>query len=156
MKQPKIFYLLQKAHSALFRASDKILKQQIGLTASQQAVLFILTKGDGQPISAIAEQLKMGKSSLTGLVDRMEARQLVTRQKSASDARSVEVFITPTGTALVEASLSGTKRVNAALLEPFSSDERATIERFLKHVAEQADSIVQTHAKHEIPERNDL
>ena len=63
MQQPRIFYLLQKAHSALFRAADHALKQRLGLTASQQAVLFILTKDDGKPISAIAEELKMGKSS---------------------------------------------------------------------------------------------
>ena len=154
MSQPRIFYLLQKAHSALFRASDRALKQQVGLTASQQAVLFILSKADGQPISAIAAQLKMGKSSLTGLIDRMELRGLVRRHQSVADGRSIEIFITGSGRELVEATLSGTRRINAALLEPFSTNERATIERFLKHVSDQADPIVQTHARHEMLERN--
>jgi len=142
MGQPRVFHLLQKAHTALFRAADRALKTHIGLTTSQQAVLFSLVKNDGAPISQIADQLHMGYSSLTGLVDRMEAKRLLRRQASATDARSVHVFIEDQGRAIVHSALPFTKSVNAALLEPFTSEEQAIIERFLNHVAENAANLV--------------
>ncbi|MEM9285288.1 MAG: MarR family winged helix-turn-helix transcriptional regulator [Pseudomonadota bacterium] len=142
MRQPRVFHLLQKAHTALFRAADHALKTHIGLTTSQQAVLFSLTKKDGAPISQIADQLHMGYSSLTGLVDRMEAKGLLRRQQSESDARSVHVFIEDKGRAIVTSTKPFTKGLNAALLEPFSSEEQAVIEKFLHHVAANAADVV--------------
>lgn len=153
MKQPRIFHLIQQAHSALFRAADYALKKSMGLTASQHAVLFFLMKHDGAPISLIADALKMGKSSLTGLIDRMTDKGLVRRRQSAADARSYEVFIENEGRRIVEAALPGARRINAALLEPFSTEERAVIERFLRHVADNADTIVATHAEAAFKER---
>ena len=153
MKSPRVFHLIQQAHSALFRASDHALKEHVGLTASQQAVLFVLMRKDGAPISAIAEELRMGKSSLTGLVDRMTRTGLVRRQQSAEDGRSVEIFIEDAGRRAAEAALPEVKRINAALLEPFSTQERAVIERFLRHVSNNAEAIVTNRAKTKFKER---
>lgn len=153
MNRPHIFHLIQQAHSALFRASDHALKEHIGLTASQQAVLFFLMRRDGAPISTIADELRMGKSSLTGLVDRMENRGLVQRRQSASDGRSVEVYIEDAGRRIAEATLPGVKYINAALLDPFSTEERAVIGRFLNHVANNAETIVASRAEEKFRER---
>lgn len=153
MRQPRVFHLLQRAHTALFRAADHALKTHIGLTTSQQAVLFSLVKNDGAPISQIADQLHMGYSSLTGLVDRMEAKGLLRRQPSETDARSVHVFIEEEGRAIVRSTVPFTKGVNAALLEPFSNDEQAIIEKFLNLVAENASDVVTEHSPSASQER---
>ena len=142
MRQPRIFHLMQKAHSSLFRAADRFLGEEVGLSSSQHAVLLILMKDDGVPISAIARELSMGKSSLTGLIDRMEKRGLVSRRQSPVDARSVEIHIEDHGRDLGQATLSGTRRINRSILEPFSDQEQKTIEKFLNHVASNADDIV--------------
>ena len=147
MKQIRVFHLLQLAHSALFRATDRALKTQLGISTTQQAVLFALMKNDGQPIMTIADQLNMGKSSLTGLVDRMSDKGLLMRRQSAEDARSFEVFITDQGRELISETLQSTRRMNKALLAPFSSDERVVIDRFLRHVATNSTAIVETEMK---------
>ena len=153
MTRPRVFHLVQQAHSALFRACDHALKEHIGLTASQQAVLFFLMRRDGAPISAIADALRMGKSSLTGLIDRMANRGLVRRQQSAEDGRSFEIFIEDAGRRIAEATLPGVRHINAGLLEPFSMEERAVIERFLNHVSDNAEAIVASRAKAKFRER---
>ncbi len=153
MTDPKVFQLLQEAHSALFRAADQALRERSGLTASQQGVLFVLMKKDGVPISTIAEALKMGKSSLTGLIDRMAEKGLVRRRPSASDARSILIFLEDPGRRLVQETAPATKQINAALLEPFSPDERALVARFLRHVSTHAATIVTTQAKTAITQR---
>lgn len=147
----RVFHLLQLAHSALFRATDRALKIQLGISTTQQAVLFALIKKDGQPIMTIADQLNMGKSSLTGLVDRMSDKGLVQRQQSTEDARSFEVFITDAGREAVGETVQSTRRMNEALLAPFSSDERVVIDRFLRHVATNSTAIVATEMKTKTP-----
>jgi len=153
MKQPRIFYLLQRAHSALFRACDSALRKSLSLTATQQATLFLLVKNDGLTISEIANTLRMGKSSLTGLIDRMVARGLVRRAPNALDGRSFEIFIEPTGADIARASLADVKRLNVALLGPFSVEECEVIERFLNHVSANANTIVQNNIKPQNKER---
>lgn len=145
MREPRVFHLIQQAHGALFRAADRALKEQAGLSSAQQAVLFVLNLRDGAPITAIADQLKMGKSSLTGLVDRMSQSGLVERRPSARDGRSLEVFILPAGQRAIAATLAGTKKINADLLAPFTAEEHAVIARFLTHVSENAETIVSSH-----------
>lgn len=143
MSDLRVFHLLQRAHGALFRAADRALQAREGVSASQHGVLLLLAQEDGQPISAIAEALKMGKSSLTALIDRMAAARLVRRETDAGDARVQRIFIERGGKAIVARSLGEVKRINAGLLKPFNGAERKTIERFLDHIAANAPSIVE-------------
>ncbi len=138
----KIFHKLQVAHSALFRAADQRTRSQIGLSTTQLAVLFILSRADGQPISEISKTLAMGKSSLTGLIDRMCDKGLVRRSASATDGRVTNVYLQPQGQDALNRGREETKRFNQALLAPFSVEEQDTIERFLTHLAEDADKII--------------
>ena len=137
-----VFHALQVAHSALFRAADQHTRKEAGLTTTQVAVLFILSKRDGQPIGDIAKALGMGKSSLTGLIDRMSAAALVERRGAKVDGRMALIFLTPNGRQLAEDAKHKTKAFNAALLKPFSESEIAVISRFLKHLSDNAESII--------------
>jgi len=153
-REPRIFYLLQQAYSALFRASDRALREQHGIGTAQQAILFALNRSDGTPISELAAQLSMRKSSLSGLVDRMEAAQLVRREQSGQDARSLLVFLEAKGRDCARQSLPSTKRINALILEPFNDSERVVITRFLEHIAKNSDALVVVSAEPEAPPQN--
>ncbi|MBQ07259.1 MAG: MarR family transcriptional regulator [Roseobacter sp.] len=138
----KVFHKLQIAHSALFRAADRRTRNKIGLTTSQLAVLLILSRRDGQPISDLSSTLAMGKSSLTGLVDRMCAKGLVRRSPSPVDGRVIHVYLEQPGRAVLEQGAGEISQFNAALLAPFPAEEQVIIERFLTHLADNADGIV--------------
>ncbi|OAN95639.1 MarR family winged helix-turn-helix transcriptional regulator [Sulfitobacter geojensis] len=138
----KVFHQLQIAHSALFRAADHRTRNQIGLSTTQLAVLFILSRTDGQPISEISKTLAMGKSSLTGLVDRMCAKGLVRRSPSQADGRVINIYLEQLGRDALEEGARETKKFNTALLAPFSDAEQDIIGRFLTHLAENADDII--------------
>ena len=139
---PRVFHLLQKAHSALFRAADLRAKTTLGLTTTQQGVLLVLSQKDGLPISSIAKTLSMGKSSLTGLVDRMCEQGFLRRAPAASDGRVVNIFIEDKGRQIVARSLPDIKSYNQQLLAPFNDEQQETISRFLEHVAQNAHLIV--------------
>jgi len=148
MTQPlRVFHLLQRAHSALFRAADVRTKAELGLSTTQQAVLFVLYQKDGQPISNIAKALSMGKSSLTGLIDRMCEQDLVRRAPTSPDGRIINIFIEPKGRKIVTRSLPRVQSYNQQLLATFDPKEQKVIQRFLEHIAENAHSIVAENPK---------
>lgn len=135
-KKLRVFHLLQRAHSALFRAADRDIRAREGVTAVQTGVLFVLSHEDGQPITVIADELNMGKSSLTGLIDRMAGAGLVRREASDDDGRVQRVFLEPEGRALSDRAGLRVQQINAEILAPFSQTEQDVIRRFLTHVSE--------------------
>ena len=136
----KVFHQLQRAHAALFRAADKALRSEFGLTTTQQAILFLLLEKDAQPITSLAAQLNMGKSSLTGLIDRMVAKGLVRRESGEGDGRVVLIHIAPKGRDMAQRSLGRTKAANQYLLQPFNKQEQDVIARFLDHISDEAET----------------
>ncbi|WP_319826467.1 MarR family transcriptional regulator [Thalassovita sp.] len=138
----RVFHLLQVAHSALFRAADQRSRRVSGLTTSQLAMLLILRKQDGQPITEIAATLAMGKSSLTGLVERLAEKGLISRTPSRKDGRVTLISLTPAGQTVAEAALHDTRHYNKQLLAPFTPDEVQIIRRFLRHIERNAGTII--------------
>lgn len=151
----RVFQQLQVAHSALFRAADRRTRKQMDVTTAQLAVLFILSRADGKPISDISKTLAMGKSSLTGLVDRMCAKGLVRRSPSREDGRIINIYVEPLGRDLMELGARETSQFNAALLAPFSNEEQKTIERFLTHLIDNSDDIINGSSAHKTEPEND-
>ncbi len=142
MSKLRIFHQLQAAHAALFRAANHHLRDQIGLGSAQQAILFMLAKKNGLSLGEIAQALHLGKSGLSGLVDRMEAANLVKRAPDEQDRRRIALTILPAGRAIAQHTSPITKAINTELLEPFSEQERRTIARFLDHVTSHSQTIV--------------
>lgn len=145
-RPPKIFFLIHKAHTALIRAVDRRSRRETSLSMTQQGVLFLLDRQDGMTLGGVAEALSLGKSSLSGLIDRMEERGLVRRSAAEGDGRVVRVFIEDEARALVARSRPMITGWNATLLAPFDADEQEVIARFLTHVAQHAEDIVEEGA----------
>ena len=67
------------------------------LTKQQAHALYILSVEGPRSMSDLAETLACDASSVTGLVDRLEARGLVSRQSVPSDRRMRMLTLTPAG-----------------------------------------------------------
>lgn len=72
-----------------------------GLTPFHYLVLCCLWEEDGLSTSGIADKLKQLGATLTGVVDRMEDRNLVFRQRDPSDRRIVRIWLTEGGKQLM-------------------------------------------------------
>jgi DNA-binding MarR family transcriptional regulator len=68
-----------------------------GLTPFHYLVLCCLWEEDGLSTSGIADKLKQLGATLTGVVDRMEDRQLVYRERDPHDRRIVRIWLTEDG-----------------------------------------------------------
>ena len=136
VKRFRAFHALHLAHTAIFSAADKSLKKTEGILTAHQVILFVLTAEDGLPSQVIARRAGMSKSRLTGLVDSLERKGLLRREKGQEDARQQIIFIEPEGRALIDRTKGRINKLNKALLKDFSPEEQKVIERFLVHAAE--------------------
>lgn len=73
-----------------------------GLTPFHWVVLCCLWEQDGQATSQIGEKLRQVGGTMTGVIDRMEERNLVRRERDAHDRRIWRIWLTETGQQLEE------------------------------------------------------
>lgn len=73
----------------------------------------------------LSRHLGLGKSSITGLVDRAECRGLVERTKSLADRRGFNVSLTSAGRELVHSAGSEIERQIHAVLETLTETEQS-------------------------------
>ena len=95
----------QEAVVALIRTADLVRRviggavEPLGITTQQYNVLRILRGADqeGLPTLEIAQRMIEQTPGITRLIDRLEAKDLVSRERSSSDRRCVYCRITKTG-----------------------------------------------------------
>lgn len=111
LRQSKPFGTLeQEAVVALFRTVDHVRRLQTEsfvkaeMTEQQFNVLRILrgAGNEGLPTLSVADRLIEQTPGITRLLDRLEAKGLVRRERPAADRRQVYCFITPAGLDLLK------------------------------------------------------
>ena len=88
-----------------------------------------------QSQSDLAEALRVDRTNLVGLLNDLEADNLIERRRSAQDRRRHTVSLTPTGTrrvAELEHALAGAEQRVLAVLD---SDQQATLRTLLEQIA---------------------
>jgi DNA-binding MarR family transcriptional regulator len=94
------FAVYSTAHA--FNRAYKPLLERLGLTYPQYLVMLVLWERDGVPVKDIGERLLLDSGTLTPLLKRLEAAELVKRTRSTEDERQVLIALTPRGQALKE------------------------------------------------------
>lgn len=89
-------YKLKLASQLMYRNFLERL-EPYDLTPFHYLVLCCLWEEDGLSTTGIADKLKQLGATLTGVVDRMEKRNLVYRQRDKSDRRIVRIWLTDEG-----------------------------------------------------------
>ena len=92
-----------------------------GLPPAQARVLSQLSAGDSLSLSQLAQSHQLANSSMTELVNRLEALQLITRQTAQDDRRKTLLALTARANKLLEA-LSATHREEIRRLKPLLLD----------------------------------
>ena len=94
--QDRIFVALLQTADALSQEAEQFLKTA-GLTGTQYNVLRILrgAEPEGLPCRGIGDRMISHDPDITRLLDRMEKRGLITRERRTDDRRVVKTRITP-------------------------------------------------------------
>jgi DNA-binding MarR family transcriptional regulator len=106
--------------------------------------LAYLHRHPGASLSDVAAHIGLTLPSISKMVDRLVARELVTRRSGPQDRRRICLELTPQGESTYQAAASATRARLAERLAALSPDERATIGQAMRTIkvlfgAERAD-----------------
>lgn len=100
----QLCFALYNASRAMTKTYQPHLKK-LGLTYPQYIVMLSLWQHGVTNVKTLGERLHLDSGTLTPLLKRLEANDLVNRQRSTKDERVVEVFLTSGGCALEQVAL---------------------------------------------------
>ena len=81
----------------IIRATDlysKQLSKNTGLTSPQMLLLQILRNKGEQTVGVLAKEMSLSQATVTTILDRLEKKALIIRERSTSDRRKVQVDVT--------------------------------------------------------------
>jgi DNA-binding MarR family transcriptional regulator len=110
--------------SRLRRTVFDVMARPMGVTRSQWWVLAHLSRHDGMIQSDLANVLDLGKAALGGLIDRLEATELVHRGSDDNDRRVKRVFLSPKGSQLVKEMTVLSHQLSEQMLQGLSKTSR--------------------------------
>lgn len=110
----QLCFMVYRLHRGITDLYRPILGE-LGLTYPQYLVMLVLWEESPLTVSRIGERLHLDSGTLSPLLKRLESAGLVTRSRAASDERSVEVSLTPEGTALRRRARQVPARIGACL-----------------------------------------
>jgi DNA-binding MarR family transcriptional regulator len=129
---------------ALLRTADVVRRrlarviEQEGITLQQYNVLRILRGARGTPLSAleITERLIEETPGVSRLLDRLLAKGLIRRERSAQDRRRLECFVTDRGLQILSGLEDVVNGADAAAMRGLSARELATLDGLLSRIRE--------------------
>jgi DNA-binding MarR family transcriptional regulator len=98
-------FSIYSANLAYSRVYKPVL-EALGLTYPQYITLICLSEQDNQTVKGLSEQMFLEPSTMTPMLQRLEAMGYVTRTRSAEDERVVRISLTATGRKLREKGFS--------------------------------------------------
>lgn len=110
-----------------------------GLTGPQLVCLRVIAERGSISPGQLAREVALSQATITGIVDRLAARQLVTRARDAPDRRLVSVSVTDAGRALVSEAPSPLQERFVQRLRDLSSSERDAMRRTLAKIVTMMD-----------------
>ncbi len=95
-KHEDILVALRKVIRAI-DIHSKQLNKQSGLTGPQLIILQEIGRMTGITASQVAKNINLSAATVTSILDRLEAKNMVTRTRSQQDKRRVSLSLTDTG-----------------------------------------------------------
>ena len=104
------------------------------LTLAQLHLLLMIEPGQALPMNIISKFLGCDASNVTGLVDRLSARSLISRREHPTDRRVKAIELTKEGKMLRENLLRRLDQLEPEFSKGFSTDEKQCFNQMLCQV----------------------
>jgi DNA-binding MarR family transcriptional regulator len=95
------------------------------LTPVQYAALFVVRAQPGVDQTRLVNLIALDRSTIGSVVERLEAKGLITRHAGTEDRRTKRLYPTDTGIALLAAVADAVDRAQHRILAPLNATERA-------------------------------
>jgi len=126
---------LEKAQHSLRLARDATLRE-VGLTAPQYAALAALAQQSGLTAAAVARRCFVTPQTMTGIVAKLAAADLIVREPDPENLRAIRLRLTDAGMTTLARAHAQAAAVEEAMLRDLDRAEREALADLLLQCAE--------------------
>lgn len=128
--------LLSQVHQVSGRVWNKILRDHnmADLEGARGRVIFALWGHDGVPIKTLCEKTGLDKSTLTGILSRLQRDGYIRRASDESDKRSVLISLTGKEADFLDKIGTVSDKMNQIFYKGFSDEEILQFDSFLERI----------------------
>jgi mobile rSAM pair MarR family regulator len=101
---------------------------------AQGRILYVLWRNDGVPISTLSRETGLATTTLTSMLDRMEAANLIVRDRGDRDRRKVLIYLTEAARGLEREYNAVSEEISNIYYKGFTKAEIAQLEGYLERV----------------------
>lgn len=125
-----IFFQLAKASQMGNRfLNHKV--SELNITPVQAMILGALHVEDRITSSELGRKTELDSATLTGIIDRLEAAQLIERKGNPADRRSIQIHLTDQGRAMGAEAARVIAEANVEFMANLSEDENSELRRLV-------------------------
>ena len=126
-------YLMRRILTCMASEVDQVLEPR-GLTHAQWVPLLKLYLGHASTVAELARECSLDGGAMTRMLDRLEAKGLVTRVRSSQDRRVVNLELTTEGRTTARQIPGVLCKVQNEFLQPLSVPEWEQLRELLRRV----------------------
>lgn len=136
IKRTKGGTLLSQVHQVCGRVWNKLLRENNmeDMEGARGRILFALWGEDGVPIKVLCEKTSLDKSTLTGILTRLERDGFVRREQDENDKRSSLIYRTGKDAFFTEKMPFVSDKMNQIFYKGFTDDEIKVFDSMLERV----------------------
>ena len=108
----------------------------------QGRILYILWQKNGVPISELSKETGLATTTLTSMLDRMEAANLVYRDRGDKDRRKILIFLTEEAKGLEREYNEVSEEISNIYYKGFSRAEIEQLESYLHRVLKNVEDVL--------------
>lgn len=133
-------YLLNRAGAKIADAFGKVTRQH-GISLQMWRVLAALNQQDGQSVGGLAATTSIETSTLSRLLDQMQRKRLLLRQRDSDDQRSVTIHRTQAALAITEKLIPVALAYETQALVGLDQRQAKAIKTMLRRLYENLDAL---------------
>ena len=138
IKRTKGGTLLSQVHQVCGRVWNKILRENnmSDLEGARGRIIFALWGNDGVPIKTLCEKTSLDKSTLTGIIDRLERDGYIERKPSETDKRYTLISLTGKEQEFAKNVQKVSDQMNEIFYKGFTDEEITIFDSMLARILE--------------------
>ncbi len=125
-----LLFLVSRGHHNL---ANRVFSQA-GLSRGQPSVLFELDKSDGITQTELAKTIEVTQATLTNMLHRMEASNLITRVRDTEDGRFTRIYLTDSGRKTLAQAIELKEVMEQTAFAGFSLEEQQLLKKYLERI----------------------
>ena len=130
---PEVIDNLRRIFQAVgeyYRAAER----ETELTGPQLWALKLLLDSSPMRVSELARRMFLAPATVVGILDRLELKQLITRNRSTKDRRAVDLYLTEAGKEVVAKAPEVAQVVLVEGLAALTEEQFRSVSEGMKHV----------------------